>query len=82
MKVGSDMLLRFSVANFLSIRDKVEFSMIATDSKQKPLNHVMRCGKYNVLKGSYLFGANAAGKSSFIKSIDFLRTWLCMGYSV
>ena len=50
MKVGSDMLLRFSVANFLSIRDQVEFSMIATDSKQKPLNHVMRCGKYNVLK--------------------------------
>ncbi|MCI7611748.1 MAG: hypothetical protein MSS66_01935 [Selenomonadaceae bacterium] len=79
MKVGSDMLLRFSVANFLSIRDQVEFSMIATASKKRPLNHVMKCGKYSVLKGSYLFGANAAGKSSFIKSIDFLRTWLCMG---
>ena len=79
MKVGSDMLLRFSVANFLSIRDQVEFSMIATDSKQKPLNHVMRCGKYNVLKGSYLFGANASGKSTFIKSIDFFRTLILHG---
>lgn len=79
MKVGSDMLLRFSVANFLSIRDQVEFSMIATASKKRPLNHVMKCGKYSVLKGSYLFGANAAGKSSFIKSIDFFKNLALYG---
>ena len=73
------MLLRFSVANFMSIRDRVEFSMVATSSNNFHLKHTTKCGKYNVLKGSYLFGANASGKSTFIKAMCFLKEIVLYG---
>ncbi len=66
------MLIRFNVGNFLSFKEIQEYSML----KGKPLSkgeRVFKSGKLKNLKFSVLFGANAAGKSNFVKSIAFAR---------
>jgi AAA15 family ATPase/GTPase len=66
------MLTRFNVGNFLSFKEVQEFSML----KGKPISkgeRVYDSGKLKVLKFGALFGANASGKSNFVKSIAFAR---------
>lgn len=68
------MLIRFKVANFLSFKDETEFSMVA-GKERIHTNHVIK-GKRNepnLLRAALLYGANAAGKSNFVKAIDFAR---------
>lgn len=72
------MLLRFSVENFLSFKEKIEFSMAA--SKITRLReHTIQIGDKRILKGGFIFGANASGKSNFIKAIDFARNIVVKG---
>ncbi len=67
------MLLRFSVQNFLSFKDQMEFSMMAGRVKRHK-NHTILCQDKKVLKGAYIFGANASGKSNFVKAIKMAET--------
>jgi AAA15 family ATPase/GTPase len=66
------MLIRFVVSNFLSFSEEREFSMIAGSLKTHK-HHVYDLGKLSVLKAAAIYGANGAGKSNFIKSIDFFK---------
>ncbi len=66
------MLIRFVIANFLSFDKEKEFNMLAGSYPQHK-HHVYKAGKLNVLKGSAIYGANGAGKSNFVKAIDFLK---------
>ena len=65
------MLIRFTIENFLSFKDKQVFSMLPgkgtlkANHKTKPIKGV------SALKTAILFGANAAGKSNLIKAIEF-----------
>ena len=61
------MLIEFSVKNFMSFKDKVTFSMEAGIGKESP-NNVFAAGKYNLLKQTAIYGANAAGKTCFIRA--------------
>ncbi len=73
------MLIRFTCENFKSFRDRTEFSMIAG----KDTGHEDHLAKIqngvNVLCGSYIFGANAAGKSNFIRALNFARNIVSKG---
>lgn len=63
------MLIRFSIENFLSFKDRVVFSMIPGKGTLKP-NHKSNTLKgISALKASVIFGANASGKSNLIKAI-------------
>ncbi|MBQ7178490.1 MAG: ATP-binding protein [Victivallales bacterium] len=66
------MLLRFICENFKSFRDETEFSMVASKITRHP-GHVSQCNGKRVLRGAFMFGANAGGKSNFVKAIDFAR---------
>lgn len=66
------MLIRFVVSNFLSLDEEREFNMLAGSFKTHK-HHVYDIGKINVLKAAAIYGANGAGKSNFIKAIDFLK---------
>lgn len=66
------MLLRFICENFKSFKDKTEFSMVASKITRHP-GHVALCNGRRVLRGAFMFGANAGGKSNFVKAIDFAR---------
>ncbi|MFZ2967866.1 MAG: ATP-binding protein [Sulfuricurvum sp.] len=63
------MLLQFSVNNFKSIKDTVTFSM-ATSSKDT--NNAFSIRKYELLNSAILYGANASGKSNFLRAMAFM----------
>ncbi len=80
------MLLYFKTSNNLSFNQEVTFSMIAgnykdPENKGKQLleKNLMWSEKYkvNVLKAAAIYGANASGKSNFLKAIgnavEFIR---------
>jgi uncharacterized protein len=67
-----NMLLRFSIENFLSFNQKEQFSM-SPGKLQRHKNHTINYGKRNVLKASYVYGANASGKSNLIRAISFAK---------
>jgi uncharacterized protein len=68
------MLISFSVENYLSFKDKVTFSFNAASIKEHP-NHVINTsdGRYNLLNGVLIYGANGSGKSNLIKAISFVK---------
>ena len=66
------MLIRFVVENFLSFKDRTEFYMSA-GSTLRHRSHVVTEQGQRILKGSFLFGANAGGKSNFLKAVQFAR---------
>lgn len=80
------MLLEFSYANFLSFKDKVTFSMVATtlrDRKVKTEECTFTVGddvRLSICKAAAVFGANASGKSNFIKALSFYK-WFILNSS-
>lgn len=60
------MIIEFSVANFLSYKDKVTFSMLASNTGGLNDNYVAMDNK-NILKTAAIYGANASGKTNLFK---------------
>ena len=80
------MLLEFSFANFLSFRDKVTISMVATalrDRKADIGDATFCVGEDSAIslnRCCTLFGANASGKSNVVKALAFFK-WFTMNSS-
>lgn len=72
------MLVRYKVENFLSFYKEREFSMI-TGRTRSHKDHLYEGEKFSLLKGGFIYGANAAGKSNFIKSIYFAKNCILKG---
>lgn len=66
------MLIRFSVANYLSFCDLTEFNMVSGDIRSKK-DHIETVNGLELLKFSLLYGANGAGKSNLIRSVETVR---------
>lgn len=69
------MLIRFTVENFLSFKDEVEFSMVPGRTR-KHKDHIYvddRRKDIRLLKAGVVYGPNAAGKSNLIKAMDFAQ---------
>lgn len=66
------MLIRFAIENFMSFKNSTEFSMVAGKITRHP-SHIANCNGKRILKGSFIFGANAGGKSNLIRAIAFAR---------
>lgn len=73
------MLLKYNVSNFRAIGHTVEYSMF-------PLAYIQddtflttihtKIGEWKVLRRGAIFGPNASGKSTFIKSLRFTRDFV------
>lgn len=70
------MLVSFAVENFLSIRDRVELSMLAVEhDKSLPENIITaqlnrsKPRPVNLLKSAVIYGPNASGKTNILKAI-------------
>ena len=74
------MLVRFSVENYRSFNERQVFSMAAGKHTRHKKHLALVNGK-RLLKGSVLFGANAAGKSNLIRAISFGRDIVYDGVS-
>ena len=67
------MIINFSVQNFGSIKDKQTLSFEADKSKHLEDAYVINFGKQRILKLALIYGANASGKTTILKALDFLR---------
>lgn len=67
------MIIRFSITNFRSVKDSIEFSMQAT-SQRGLKNNKFKSGKdIELLKTGVLYGPNASGKSNIIRALKALQ---------
>ena len=75
-----EMLISFSVENWLSFRDRATFSMVASREKQH-LDRVPRIKKYNMrlLPIAAIYGGNASGKTNFFAALSFARHLVVKG---
>ncbi|MDO8723236.1 MAG: ATP-binding protein [Syntrophales bacterium] len=67
------MLIEFSIANFLSFKDRVTFSMVASNDDALQESNVFEWGKRRLVKSAVVYGANASGKSNLLNAIRFMR---------
>lgn len=68
----SKMLLEFQCSNHKSIKERVNFSLIAgrDDTSEELLK---KFGNFRVLRSAIIYGANGSGKSNFIDALAFMR---------
>lgn len=74
------MLLEFTVRNFLSIKEEVTLSMVASKDSSHENNTII----YNentskskkALKTAVIYGANASGKTNIIKAFNFVSRFI------
>ncbi|MFM6311845.1 MAG: AAA family ATPase, partial [Dolichospermum sp.] len=71
------MLIEFQVGNFLSFKDVVTFSMVASDINSQDTeldeNNVFSVNEeLKLLKTTAIYGANASGKSNLAKAFGFM----------
>lgn len=74
------MLISFSIENWMSFRDQVSFSMVASRERQHG-ERVPRLSKYRmrVLPVAAIYGGNASGKTNFFKALSFARSFVVRG---
>ena len=69
------MIIEIKVANFRSIGAEQTLSFVAENARRHQDNLIPRKG-YKLLKTAALFGANASGKSNFVKAIGVMRDFV------
>lgn len=67
------MIISIGIENFLSIKEKIVLNLEATSSK-KLINNTFEYDNEKFLKSIVIYGANASGKTNFIKAIDFMKS--------
>ncbi len=73
------MLVEFTVNNFKSIKDTIKFSMLASSKDE---GNCFKKRKYNLLRSAILYGANASGKSNFLRAMAFMSKFVLNKYKV
>ena len=67
------MIVNFSIQNFGSIKDKQTLSFEADTSEHLEDAYVVHTAGKRLLKLALIYGANASGKTTVLKALDFLR---------
>ena len=73
------MLVEFSVDNFKSIKDNIRFSMLASTRDKENLFEIR---DYKLLTSSVIYGANASGKSNFLKAMAFMSRFVLNRFKI
>lgn len=74
------MLIQLTLENWMSFRDAVTFSMVASRERQHS-ERVARLQKYQtrILPIASIYGGNASGKTNFFKALRFAKGFLING---
>lgn len=68
------MLINFSIENFRSIKNKITLSFEASNSTDLEDYYIINASKdLRLLKLGLIYGANASGKTTILKALDFLQ---------
>lgn len=74
------MLLSFSLENWMSFKDRVTFSMIASRERQHGERvPIIKKYKTRILPIAALYGGNASGKTNFFKALRFAKAFIVSG---
>ena len=72
------MLIEFSVANFMSIKERQTFSLVASKSTELADTHTFDApivsggGGFKLLRSAAIYGANAAGKTNLLVALKVM----------
>ncbi|MCT4605770.1 MAG: AAA family ATPase [Marinisporobacter sp.] len=66
------MLINAVISNFMSIGENRKLSMVSGKARSKR-EHLLKDKKFNLLRLSTVYGANASGKSNLISSFEFAQ---------
>jgi AAA15 family ATPase/GTPase len=69
------MIIQFKVVNYRSIGAEQTLSFVAESARRHPDN-LIPCDGYKLLKSVAFFGANASGKSNFVKAIGAMQAFV------
>lgn len=74
------MIVSFSLQNWMSFRDRVTFSMVASKERQHG-ERVSKVGKFQtkILPIAAIYGGNASGKTNFFKALHFAKMLVVRG---
>ena len=74
------MILSFSIENWMSFRDRAEFSMVASLERQhgERLPSLMKY-RTRLLPVAAVYGGNASGKTNLCKALNFVRSLVVHG---
>lgn len=74
------MIISFSIENWMSFRDSVSFSMVASRERQHG-DRVPKIAKYQtrILPIAVIYGGNASGKTNFFKALSFVKDLVLRG---
>ncbi|MBK8052801.1 MAG: ATP-binding protein [Saprospiraceae bacterium] len=67
------MLLEFSVANFLSFSERKTLSLVASSISDYKETNTFTSERHTLLNGAIIYGANASGKSNFIRAMSTMK---------
>ncbi|MCK9498112.1 MAG: ATP-binding protein [Bacteroidales bacterium] len=67
------MLLEFSVGNYLSFRERKTLNLVASSISDYKETNTITSERHTLLKGAIIYGANASGKSNFIRAMSTMR---------
>lgn len=77
------MLISFSLENWMSFRDRVTFSMVASKERQHG-ERLPKIEKYQMrlLPIAAIYGGNASGKTNFFKALKFAKRLIVQGTGI
>jgi AAA15 family ATPase/GTPase len=70
------MLIKLTIENFLSIKDKVVLDLSATSIKELESDNLIHTHSSKLLKCLAIYGANSSGKSNILKAILFIKKFV------
>lgn len=63
------MLVRFTVENFMSFKERTEFNMLSGDYRRHK-HHITNAGGVPLVRAAAIYGANGSGKSNLVKAMQ------------
>ena len=70
------MLISFAVENWMSFKERVEFSMVASREKQHSESVFAAKFAPKLLPVAAIYGGNASGKSNFCRALGFVQNFI------
>ena len=75
------MLLEFSVGNYLSFRERKTLNLVASSINDYKDTNTITSERHTLLKGAVIYGANASGKSNFIRAMSTMKRIVMLSFN-
>lgn len=78
MLLNNIMLVKFSVCNFLSFKEKTSISLVSSSLSEYRNDNIFQSpiNDLSLLKSLVIYGANSSGKSNLFKAISFMKRFI------